>query len=149
MTVAGGCARGGRMVAGEPRPRVSRLVVGRRRAEYADRSVSSIRARGGGCAAAVVGIVHRNPLSPAAAFVIARRCVYAVGPDPTRGGRSNRRSRRALGSRGNSTYGAFLFPYPIHSSDCVCATGCPCRFAKHFSVFVRRCTYAHYERVCW
>lgn len=77
------------------------------------RSVSSIRARGGGCAAAVVGITQHRPAT-------ARRrrrhhaarvpCVCALSdPNPAGGGRSNRRSRRALGSRGNRTCTARSF----------------------------------------
>jgi len=47
------------------------------------------------------------------------------------------------GARGPGCPRTFLSPYPIHSSDCVCATGRSCLFAKHFSVFVSLCSRTH------
>lgn len=113
-----------------------------------DRSVSSIRAR----PAAAVPVdgrpywwgypqttttsLVRPPWVPSSTQHGERSARYSVRPDfalvtAWRG--------VWLSRRGGDKCTAFLYSYPNHSSDCVCATGRLCLSAKYFSVFVIPC----------
>lgn len=97
-----------------------------------DRSVSSIRARGGGrgrttgaAAAAAVGYPPSTSLPSAAAAARRRRRGRVPCPCYVGAWRGSVGGRLEAGNRvRRTTYRAFLFPYPIHSSDCVCAAHC-------------------------